>query len=163
MQKCCRGVHFIDQRHILGLFNTDVHAHTHTHTGWMYLLLDRHLLGGAGGLDRHGGLKRDCGGGVSTCLRGLHGAWMRQRKHGDAVGREWSRSGGGSQAHPGPTGLTRRAAVRLRSDNNNNTITSTHSWVRLNAANPTSQTPLKRSGWFINRVGLRRVSENKSV
>lgn len=40
----------------------------------MYLLLDRHLLGGAGRLDRHGGLKRDSGGGVSACFRGLHGA-----------------------------------------------------------------------------------------
>lgn len=40
----------------------------------LYLLLDRHLLGGAGRLDRHGGLKRDSGGGVRACFRGLHGA-----------------------------------------------------------------------------------------
>lgn len=39
-----------------------------------YLRLDRHLLGGARRLDRHAGLKRDCGGGVSACFRGLHGA-----------------------------------------------------------------------------------------
>lgn len=39
-----------------------------------YLRLDRHLLGGARRLDRHAGLERDCGGGVSACLRGLHGA-----------------------------------------------------------------------------------------
>lgn len=42
--------------------------------GWEYLRLDRHLLGGARRLDRHAGLKRDCGGGVSACFRGLHGA-----------------------------------------------------------------------------------------
>lgn len=54
---------------------TPPHTHTHIHkTKWMYLLLDRHLLGGAGRLDRHGGLKRDSGGGVSACFRGLHGA-----------------------------------------------------------------------------------------
>lgn len=41
---------------------------------WEYLWLDRHLLGGASRLDRHTGLKRDCGGGVSACFRGLHGA-----------------------------------------------------------------------------------------
>lgn len=41
---------------------------------WGYLRLDRHLLGGASRLDRHTGLERDCGGGVSACFRGLHGA-----------------------------------------------------------------------------------------
>lgn len=39
-----------------------------------YLLLHRHLLGGASRLDRHGGLEWDSGGGVSACFRGLHGA-----------------------------------------------------------------------------------------
>lgn len=39
-----------------------------------YLRLDRHLLGGASRLDRHAGLKRDCGGGVSARFGGLHGA-----------------------------------------------------------------------------------------
>lgn len=41
---------------------------------WEYLRLDRHLLGGASRLDRHTGLKRDCGGGVSARFGGLHGA-----------------------------------------------------------------------------------------
>ena len=49
----------------------NVQTPIHTQTD---LLLDRHLLGGAGRLDRHGGLKRDSGGGVSACFRGLHGA-----------------------------------------------------------------------------------------
>lgn len=39
-----------------------------------YLRLDGHLLGGAGRLDRHAGLERDCGGGVSARFGGLHGA-----------------------------------------------------------------------------------------
>lgn len=55
------------------LAGTDQTA-AHTQTGWAYLWLDRHLLGGARRLDRHSGLKRDSGGGVSACLRSLHGA-----------------------------------------------------------------------------------------
>lgn len=47
--------------------------------GMYLLLLNRHLLGGAGRLDRHGGLERDSGGGVSACFRGLHGAWMKNK------------------------------------------------------------------------------------
>lgn len=56
------------------LARTFRHKYTDRQTGWVYLLLDRHLLGGASRLDRHGGLKRDSGGGVSACFRGLHGA-----------------------------------------------------------------------------------------
>lgn len=49
-------------------------TNTQSQVGWPYLLLHRHLLGGTSRLDRHGGLERDSGGGVSACFRGLHGA-----------------------------------------------------------------------------------------
>lgn len=61
--------------------NTDEHTQCarlagtdNRQTGGAHLWLDRHLLGGASRLDRHSGLKRDSGGGVSACLRSLHGA-----------------------------------------------------------------------------------------
>lgn len=71
----CERIDIIFRFYSSGLCKSRTHTHTETEG---YLLLDRHLLGGAGWLDRHGGLERDSGGGVSACFGGLHGAWRAQ-------------------------------------------------------------------------------------